>query len=377
LDVPPDRPYSWENGKHDIELIKPNVPIIAMTLVHEGAQPKPVDQARLAELKEATQKENPSEDEITTHQEMQVRDSVYRNFSSYVNWYLVLVACTQVRELSDSNLQNYTRMCGAPPLPVKVKSFLTYWAASQAPLAENESVRKRFVENKFYEYHTTGSSTPALCKQAIEEAGNLDIFGHSEVAFVQDAYASSHDISMARFIPDITLIKTRAVLEAAGTLPDIWYMGDKAISKFSGKKYSALVKLVRAVFKKQTMLDGIDEDDLSVLASKLTSLVQSFPNYDDSEDEDSDGDPPKPSSSKKKQTDASKLRSLMDARDEMRRGKERGSAGDPDLKSAAEEGGLAALAKSLDDARMEYLGAGEYGVDFQDATSDVGPTADI
>jgi hypothetical protein len=211
----------------------------------------------------------------------------------------------------------------------------------------------------------------------MEEAGSLDLFSPSEVVAVRDAYVAAHDISVARYIPSITLIKTRAVLEAAGTLPDIWYMGDKAISRFSGKKYSALVKLVRAVFKKQTLVDGIDEDDLKTLTSKLSSLVQSFPSFSGEDSEESDEDPLETFSSKKKRTKGVNLRSILESRERLRREHEKKSAGVSDWRTDSEEDEGTAKSGSYGVVQTEGLGAGEDEADFKDATSGVGPTADV
>lgn len=257
--VPPSVPYEWRGGAHNIEMIKPNVPIIGMAYVHEGDVPEEVDPGVLEDARVAAEDEAATEKEVQAYTQMMVQDQVHANFEQFSNWYLILVACTQVRELTDSNLQNFSRMCGSAPIPARVKPFLTYWASQQENLAESEEVRERFEDNKFFEYHTTGSSTPALCIQAIDESGDLGLFNDLEIEKIHSADDERFDLEAARLIPSITLVKVSAVLEAAGTLPEVWYMGAKAREKFSGKKYSALVKFIKEIFKRQMSTESIEE----------------------------------------------------------------------------------------------------------------------
>jgi len=274
--VPPEKPYEWDDGSGDIELIMANAPIIAMAWVHEGTDPPQADPRALSNAKTAAEADDASEDILEAYEQERVKYDVATKMAEYSNWYIILVACTQVRELSDSNLQNFSQMCGAKPLPARVKSFLLYWASTQDLLIDSEAARVRFISNKFFEYHTTGSSTPTLCEEAISEATGLGMFDDAEILVVQIAREAIHDLDAARTIPSRTLVKVRAVHDAAGTLPDIWYMGQKAVDRFSGKKYSAMVKMLKAIFVKQTNTEDLDERDLDTLTADLTSLINTF-----------------------------------------------------------------------------------------------------
>jgi hypothetical protein len=263
-----------------------------MTYVHEGATPENVPPEDTVALKEAAEDEAATPDVIESYTKAKVMNRIFESFSSYANWYLILVACTQVRELTDRNLQNFSQMCGAPPLPARVKSFLKFWAANQTMLSQNDRVRDLFSDNLFFEYHTTGSSTPNLCLTAMAEVNGFELFSPEEVGVVNKAFEENHDIEEARKIPSVTLVKTSAVLEAAGTLPDIWYMGQKARDKFSGKKYSALVKFLKEIFRRQTAVSDLGDADNETLATNFEALVNSFPKVGETlEPSEEDGEP--------------------------------------------------------------------------------------
>jgi hypothetical protein len=288
--VPPVEPYRWNSGVHDIEKTLVNAPLIAMAWVHEGGTPPAVEVDDLPMLREAAEAENSDAAAIEDWDAAQCDYAVQSNFVQYTNWYLILVACYQVRELKDSNIQNFCRMCTARSLPSKTGSFLAYWASRQARLVESDDVRNRFEANKFFEYHTTGSSTPKLCAEAMSEVLGLGIFTDSESRDVEEAMDSEYELELARKIDTDTLVKVSAVHEAAGTLPDTWYMGTKAVARFSGKKYSAMVKYLKAIFKLQTKTDGLDDMDLDTLVTNLKTLLDTFGGLTEASDSDSVGD---------------------------------------------------------------------------------------
>jgi hypothetical protein len=271
--IPPVKPYKWEGGKHDIELTRGNLPLIGMLYIFEGVDPPAVGSAELLAAKTAAEAPAATADVIKAYDDLKISSILAATHEQMSNWFLVLVACQQVRDLSQSNIDNFARMCKTATMPSKALQFVSYWAANTPSLAANASVREKFETNKFFEYHTTGSSTPALCLQAMEEVPSLEMFSKVEADVIQDALNNAHSLEAARLIPDITLVKVRAILEAAGTLPEVWYMGDKAVAKYSGKKYSAIVKIVKQIFKLQTDLDGIDTMDIPTLVSRFDELT--------------------------------------------------------------------------------------------------------
>jgi hypothetical protein len=275
LIVKPGKPYAWEDGKHDIPLTESNAALIGMAIVHEGGTAPKVSAAELKVLEEADKKDNATDEEHAAYEGARVKHLISESMEQYANWYIILVACQQVRDLSQSNLDNFTRMCKAKTLPSRAVMFISYWASTRDILASNVAIRERFVTNKFFEYHTTGSSSPALCSQAISEAGSLEVFSADEKKVVEDAAKTPYDLESARKIPDITLVKARAIHEAAGTLPDVWYMGQKAADRYSGKKYSAIVKLLKRYFELQSGIEKLEGMDLATVAKSLEELFKS------------------------------------------------------------------------------------------------------
>lgn len=222
----------------------------------------------------AAAEDGAGDDAIAAWARVQVCRDVTANFATYSNWYLVLVACHQVRELTSANIDNFCKMCRAKALPGRTLSYLKYWAGKQQMLVENPTVRARFEDNLFFEYHTSGSSTPQLCGDALAEAEGLGVFTQREEAAIRQARRAPHNLTLARNIPALALVKTSAVLKASGTLPEIWYMGSKAVDRFSGKKYSAMVKYMSSIFSKQTNAEDLNEKSLETLVADFTALLK-------------------------------------------------------------------------------------------------------
>lgn len=271
--VPPTAPYTWNNGDHDIPRVVNNVPIIAMAYCHESAVIARVSAEDYAAAKVAMDEATGTDAEVAAAAEVVVDYLVHRDFETYVNWYIVLVACMQVRELSDANIENFGRMSGGRTLPSSIKKFIHYWADSQERFVDNVGVRSKFVGNMFFEYHTVGSSTPVLCDCAIREFSHANIFTDDEVSAVRAARVNTSDINAARRISDITIIKCRAIHEALGSLPDTWYMARHALSKYSPSKYSAMVKLVRAILEKRMDISDLTNLDEPAILAKLSRLI--------------------------------------------------------------------------------------------------------
>jgi len=272
--IPPTVPYRWDNGAHDIELTPLNAPLVAMAWVHEGGTPPGVKEEEFDKIRLQAEGDNASDADYAAWESAQCMRLVHDNWGQYSNWYLILVACYQVRELNDANLLNFSRMFSSRPLPPRTVSFLAYWASQQVKLVEDHSLRNKFVSNKFFERHTTASSTPRLCVEALDKATGLGVFAQSEETKIRKAFKNKHDLKLAQNLSTITLVKVSAVHEAAGTLPDVWYMGNKAVARFSGKKYSALVKYLKAIFKIQTNTDQIDKTTYKTMINNYRGGMQ-------------------------------------------------------------------------------------------------------
>lgn len=275
LIVAPVKPYQWSKAGPDIPFTKINAGLIGMTYVHEGIIPALMSDEDLKKLEVKATVPSPKAEDIAEFEASKVKKVISENYNKYANWYLVLVSCEQVRSLGQGNLDNFARMCKADPFPARASAFISYWAAVRAPLVSNANVRATYESNRFFEYHTTGSSTPLLCQQAVEEADGLPLFSEKEIAQVAKAVSTIHDLDEARKIPNFTLVKVRAVLEASATLPEIWYMGAKAVDRYSGKKYAAIVKHLKAIFAIQTRVDQLPDMSMATLVTSLDELLKS------------------------------------------------------------------------------------------------------
>lgn len=274
LIISPNAPYNWNGGDHDIVVSTSNVPVIAMAYCHEGADVPAIDDDSLSAARIVINSATSTDTDITAANRTICMNQVSRDFAIYVNWYIVLVACMQVRELTDANIDNFGRMCGGRVMPSGIKKYLHYWSNVQVKFVESVAIREKFVNNKFFEYHTIGCSTPALCNSAISDTTFLNFFSEQDVNVVRTALADVTNVVAAKAIPNSIIVKTRAVLEASGTLPDVWYMGNQALSRFSGRKYAAMVKLLRSIFDKRSNTEGLSELDVDTLVTRLNALIE-------------------------------------------------------------------------------------------------------
>jgi len=172
-------------------------------------------------------------------------DSVILNISRYKQWFLVLIACQQVRDLDDKNIESFFQMNNTREQGVaKFLKTLEYCAIDQPIFARNAALRAKFEGNRFFEYHTSATTTPTLVTRAINSCPIPGVFTTVEIAAVRVAKASAHDITLTRAIPENALFKARAVLEGLKIAPPKWYMGHTAWENGNPVVYIALVKLI-------------------------------------------------------------------------------------------------------------------------------------
>lgn len=171
--------------------------------------------------------------------------SVILNFAQYKQWFLVLVACHQVRALTDQNMEAFFQMNNTREQGIaKFLKTLQYCSNNQALFANNPALRVKFETNRFFEYHTSATTTPALITRAINSCPIPNVFTAAELNAVAAAKASSHDIMLSRAIPENALFKARAILEALKISPPKWYMGQTAYENGNPLAYAALVKVI-------------------------------------------------------------------------------------------------------------------------------------
>lgn len=306
--VPPEQPYRIDQPADgaaggggdglphryvvDMPYTLPNASTLALIYIYEGMDQPTVSNAQMETARVAAEAENAPEEAIDNYTFLQVVKDIGTNWVRYSNWFIILVACTQVRKLDTGNLNQFCNMSDARQMPAKVLTILRYFAAQMPSLIEEGRVRTDFSGYPYFEYHTSASSTPQLVDKAMLEVAGLGFFSAEEERRVDAAMANKHSLELAREIDQNTLVKARAILEANETLPDIWYMGSRAVDRFSGKKYSAMVKLFKALFKRQNNTDNLDELDEPAIVGRLNHLISTVEVDDGSrtDAEDSDGE---------------------------------------------------------------------------------------
>jgi hypothetical protein len=312
--VPPEQPYRISlpaegagggggNGlPHryvaDIAYTLQNASALALIYIYEGMERPTVTDEQMEAARVAAEADDATEEATDAYTFLKVVKDIGTNWARYSNWFLVLVACTQVRKLDTGNLSQFCNMSDARQMPAKVLTFLRYFAAQLPSLIEEERIRVDFSGYPYFEYHTSASSTPQLVDKAMLEVTGLGFFSEEEEGVVEAAMESKHDLELAREIDPNTLVKARAILEANGTLPDVWYMGARAVDRFSGKKYSAMVKLFKALFNIQSNTDNLEDLDEPALVGRIRHLLNTVEagggGADDAGDSESEGNEEEP-----------------------------------------------------------------------------------
>lgn len=275
----------------DLPYTLQNAALLAMIYIYEGIEKPTVTDAQLDAARVAAEADGATEDDTDAHTFLKVVKDIEDKWVRYSDWFLLLVACTQVRKLDTGNLTQFCNMCDARQMPAKVLSLLRYFAANMPRLVESDQLRTAFSGYPYFEYHTSASSTPGLVDKALGEVRGLGLFSAEEERVVDQALVHVHDLELTREIDPNTLVKARAILEANGTLPEIWYMGQRAVGNFSGKKYTAMVKLFKELFNRQSRTDDLDELDEPALVERLSALIMTIDINDrDVDDNSIDGD---------------------------------------------------------------------------------------
>jgi hypothetical protein len=303
--VPPDKPYRMSDppvvAEEDAEDDMPhrhvadmpytlqNAALIAMIYIYEGIAKPDVTDAQMDTARDAAEADGATDEETDAYTFLKVVRDIGEKWKRYSDWYLLLVACTQVRKLDTGNLTQFCNMSDARQMPAKVLSLLRYFAAYMPRLIESERLRADFSGYPYFEYHTSASSTPKLVDKAMGEVKGHGFFSPEEAETVDQALVHVFDLERTREIDPNTLVKARAILEANGTLPEVWYMGKRAVDNFSGKKYTAMVKLFKELFNRQGKTDDLEELDEPALVGRLSALVMSVNiNDEDVVDDDSE-----------------------------------------------------------------------------------------
>lgn len=187
---------------------------------------------------------------------------------------LDLIGCQQVKTLDADNLDNYFKSFRCTTAPSKALAFVTYWAAVSPALYDQEGFQVRIASSLFVKYHTNATTTPDLCKMALNCAPYEGFFTEDETARVNAAYEDMTSIELSRLIPDTAILKADIWLELMDRAPPKWYMRDKALKRFPALHYSLVkgaLKRAREIIKEEM---GVPDDaSMDTVQQNIEALI--------------------------------------------------------------------------------------------------------
>jgi len=161
-------------------------------------------------------------------------------------WMYDLVACQQVKSLSLESIKSYFQSINLTSVKAKdIQKIITPISFILPKATADAALIARITANDFTKYHTTATSTPGLAQLMIDGSGVIGgaMISDPERNAVAVALATPHDKALADQISTKVVVLTHAYLKANKMLPDGWYQGDKAVSRFPPSTYSAAYKL--------------------------------------------------------------------------------------------------------------------------------------
>jgi hypothetical protein len=215
------------------------------------------------------------------YQTLKCRNTIRLNIESgaAMEALLDLVACEQIRPLSEKNIENFFKMKSLPDAPARAGSFVRFWASQAPRITQEESFMLRAEVSEFVRYHTGASTTADLMSIAIETPPFPGYFTAVEIAAVERAKQNRHELTIARRIPQFAIVKARIWLVLLERHPDIWHMGKKAEEKFPAMHYKLMQEHLKEMFKCTKRIhapaDGATAD-LPTLVDGFAALVASF-----------------------------------------------------------------------------------------------------
>lgn len=242
-----------------------------------------------------------------------VQDATYANLTADMRGYFALynslgdkplmylrdlVACNQVRELKTANVESYFASLGKAKVNARsivealavistafgnlvsqnaalgdaAVAVLNPGATSAQVLAARKSASV-LTNAPFIEYHTTASSTPALCKRMCDDLGAMRAAFISDAVanVINDAFRAQHDLALSRLIPAKAIVVTSAYLTSMNSLPEGWKQGQRAVASHSPIAYRAMT----TIFKKYaTFAANLNEAEA---ATNMAELVAAIP----------------------------------------------------------------------------------------------------
>jgi len=272
----PQCPYVHNStaGTFDIPKNAKNQSLFALALIHSGYGAPVMTDAALATHQSDFDDDNENEALLEMLTGSKVLMHIKLNWATYNNWYILLVACHQVRAMTDGNIEKFSQYANTDTLPSRVTKYLDYFASTQPILSEMPQVRARFEDSRFFQYHTTECQTAGLCKKAQDNDPGVGLFSDAEIRTIKEAHDATKSIRTARLIQDTTMIKAHCMLTVLGSRPDKWYMCNKVIEDAPAGTTTAMIKVLRKAYEIATDTSAVDKEgatmeDMKAAFSKL------------------------------------------------------------------------------------------------------------
>jgi len=262
----PQCPYvhNYADKSFNIPMNVKNQSLLALAMIHTGYPMPPVTEQHLTNAQANCEADEDNENLLLISNSLKVYMHIRLNWSTYNNWYILLVACHQVRAMTDSNIEKFAQYAKTKDLPDKVITYLHYFASTQPILSEIPAVRARFQDSRFFQYHTTECQTAALCKKAQDNDPGVGLFSKAEIQTIKDAHDATKSIRNARLIQDTTMIKAHCMLTVLQRRPEKWYMCNKVIEDAPAGTTTAMIKILKKAYDIATDTSAVDKEDATM-----------------------------------------------------------------------------------------------------------------
>lgn len=203
--------------------------------------------------------------------EANVKGHFLRNVISAIpaarTWLIDLCAANQIRTLTHKNIEGYFMAKNATKINGRELVLVVSLFAKALPkIMADEGARDRVLHEAgdWLKYHTTATSTAALCAKMMESIRGPfpTLISDATAAFIQEANDNRWDKERADLIPRNVVAITYIWLEVSKQLPDEWFQGNKAISEMN----PSVAKMFRTLFKRYLDIAG-NTDTIGAIGS--------------------------------------------------------------------------------------------------------------
>jgi len=244
----------------------------AATMIYRGTKEAYIK--KFKDLYEPSDGSTPTITDLETYNFMKIAKSNLENGSAD-KFFLSLISCHQVKPLKSDNVTNFCNSIGLTTPPSNILRSLDFWAAMTPIIVTQSTFTELINQDLFLKYHTSACTTGNLCYMALESSPFDGFFSSDEVNVIKEAYERPYDITVARKIPDIVIVKASIWLDITDRLPSTWYMAKKAMGKSNYILVDQLTKNLKQAAKVLTKdYNPKDTDSLDTVKANLDAVLK-------------------------------------------------------------------------------------------------------